>query len=587
MWQTLWQTLFAELSAWSDVQPVTLRQSLSRQNPALVGGGTRRVEAFLWLFRDKRPEALKKWTCTPLLKLAQQASGGDGSGSTGLVNSVNGNQVGTTLNPINPRLGPLQNNGGPTQTMALLPGSPAIDAGSNALAVDASGSPLTTDQRGPGFNRVINGTVDMGAYEFQPSATITTLVSSLNPAPFGQFVTVTVTVAATVPGSNVVQGTVTFFIDGVAQAPVALVNGVASFTTSTLRAGWLTIVAQYNGFTQGNYVFDPSTSAPLVQVVRPAGGLFATGADAGGAPEVKVYDASGTLRFDFFAFEPSFSGGVRVALADVNGDGIPDIIVGAGPGGAPEVKVFDGRSGALLQDFFAFTSSFTGGVFVAGGDINNDGRADIIVGADAGGAPEVKVFSGANGAVLRDLFAYNVGFTGGVRVAAGDVNGDGFADIITGAGPGGAPEVKVFSGASGALLQDYFAFSPSFTGGVFVAAGAVNGDGMADVIVGAGAGGAPEVKVFSGATGSVLLDFFAYPPSTNRTLVPVFGDPTTTVHGGVHVGFVTFGGQAAILTGPGSGQPPEVKVLDAVSLKALDDFFAYDPAFLGGVFAGG
>ena len=60
----------------------------------------------------------------------------------------NGNQVGVA----NPGLGPLANNGGPTQTIALLPGSPAIDAGSNALAVDpTTGQPLTTDQRGPGF----------------------------------------------------------------------------------------------------------------------------------------------------------------------------------------------------------------------------------------------------------------------------------------------------------------------------------------------------------------------------------------------------------------------------------------------------
>jgi hypothetical protein len=85
-------------------------------------------------------------------------------GSGGLTNGVDGNQVGVSAD-----LGPLQNNGGPTETMALLTGSPAINAGDNALALDANGNPLTTDQRGPGFPRIVGGTVDIGAYEVQSS----------------------------------------------------------------------------------------------------------------------------------------------------------------------------------------------------------------------------------------------------------------------------------------------------------------------------------------------------------------------------------------------------------------------------------
>ena len=85
-------------------------------------------------------------------------------GAGGLVNGVNGNQVGVA----NPGLGPLADNGGPTQTIALVTGSPAIDMGSNALAiVPSTGDPLTTDQRGAGFARIVNGTVDIGAYEVQ------------------------------------------------------------------------------------------------------------------------------------------------------------------------------------------------------------------------------------------------------------------------------------------------------------------------------------------------------------------------------------------------------------------------------------
>src|SRR5262249_35055327 len=139
----------------------------------------------------------------------------------------------------NPMLGTLQNNGGPTQTLALLAGSPAIDAGSNALA-----SSLTSDQRG--LARFVNGTADIGAYEFQPDATLT-LTSSLNPAPVGQTVTITATLGL-VAGSNTPTGSVTFLIDGVSQGSVPLSGLTATFATSSLAVGSHTILAVYDTF---------------------------------------------------------------------------------------------------------------------------------------------------------------------------------------------------------------------------------------------------------------------------------------------------------------------------------------------------
>lgn len=239
-----------------------------------------------------------------------------------------------------------------------------------------------------------------------------------------------------------------------------------------------------------------------------------SGAGAGLTPQVVVTSGrDGHEIHSFFAFDPSFLGGVFVAAGDVNGDGVPDVIAGAGEGSTGgHVKVFDGRDGGVISSFLAFAPSYSGGVRVAVGDVNGDGYADIVTGTGEGVAGQVKVFSGANGSVLRSFFAYSAGFTGGIRVATGDVNGDGQADIITGAGGGASgPHVKVFDGKSGDVLRSFLAFDAGFTGGVSVAAADVDGDGKADIITGAGEGDAGgHVKVFSGGNGAEIRSFTAY-----------------------------------------------------------------------------
>jgi streptogramin lyase len=326
----------------------------------------------------------------------------------------------------------------------------------------------------------------------------------------------------------------------------------------------------------GNIWFTENYPGKIGKAVLPRSPLEVTSADAGGAPRVNVYDGlTGTLDTSFLAYSSSFLGGVRVALGDINGDGIPDIITAPGPGGGPDIRVFDGVTGGLIMEFMAYAPRFRGGVYVAVGDVTGGGVPDIITAPDLGGVPDVRVWDGKTGKLVREFMAYSPAFLGGVRVAAGDVNGNGHADIITAPGVSGGPEVKVFDGASGAVLADFYAYDPHFLGGVYVAAGDVSADGKADIVTSPGAGGDPDVRVFRGATFGLIEEFAAYAGS---------------FRGGVRVavvGDINGDGKADIVTAPGPNGGPDVRVFDGTTTALLDEYYAYDPHFLGGVFVGG
>jgi autotransporter-associated beta strand protein len=405
------------------------------------------------------------------------------------------------------------------------------------------------------------------------------LVSSRNPA--DRLATITFTASVTnpiIPAESTI-GLVQFFDNGVALgAPVAVSNNVATYSTSTLAGGRHTITANYLGSPNGsNTRYFSSSTGTIYQAVTATSNLIVTGTNEGGGPQINVYNLLTQETTKFFAFAPSFMGGVRVASGDVTGDGVNDVVVAAGPGGGPQVNVYDGTSLQLTHSFYAYNAAFDDGIFVAVGDVNGDGYADIITGAGQGGGPHVQVFSGQNYSNIASFFAYNPAFTGGISVASGDVNGDGYSDVVVGAGPGGGPHVLAVSGfqlsqGTQVVLASFFAFDPGINRGVFVGAGDYNGDIVGDIVVAAGPGGGPHVKVFNGSGTSLIDTFFAYDINFAGGLSVVMAD-------------IDNDGLAEIVTAPYTNGGPEVKVF-RYQKGQLYNFYAYDPLFTGGVFVG-
>lgn len=319
-----------------------------------------------------------------------------------------------------------------------------------------------------------------------------------------------------------------------------------------------------------------AAAAPLFAAVPAHAGFILTGPDATTPPHVKsFFVAPPPVEIaSFFAYDPAFTGGVRVAMGDVSGDGLPDLVTGTGPGTAGHVKIFNGITGAESASFFPYGPSFTSGIFVASGDVNGDGRADIITAPDAGTPAHVKVFDGNGLGEVASFFPYAPDFNGGIRIGAGDVNGDGRDDIITGTGeriPGHL--VYAYDGMTQAVYANFFTHRPGTNvQSINVAAGDLNGDGEVEIITAAGGGSSTGAVGILSRDGSILNSINAFPSFT----------------GGVRVATGDIDGDGLVdiiaSTGPGAAQ---VKAFKGTDLSELANFVPYGTTPVNGLFVAG
>jgi hypothetical protein len=235
---------------------------------------------------------------------------------------------------------------------------------------------------------------------------------------------------------------------------------------------------------------------------------FAVGAARGEQPQVTLYNGDGTVQQQFLAYETSFTGGVRTAVMDLNGDGVWDLVTTPLTAGGGRIRAFDGKTAAPLADFWAADPEWRGALSVTAGVVAS-GQFGIMVGSGPGSEAVVSVYT-LDGVKLREFRPLESNYTGGVNVTYSPGSKDGGAGtILVSPRIGGGPRLLALDVETGAVEFDQFVYDPGFRGGLSVSCGDVNGDHRTDMIVGAGPGGGPHIRAFDVLDGKIIADFMA------------------------------------------------------------------------------
>lgn len=288
--------------------------------------------------------------------------------------------------------------------------------------------------------------------------------------------------------------------------------------------------------------------------------------------DLKIYTTSPVQFNDSFAlFAKSLKNGATIAVGDLDGDGMPSIIVGNGPGGEPKVRVFT-VDGTLQTQFLAYSTGVRGGVKVASCDLDNDGKAEIITGTGEKSSPQVRTFDGAGNPVFTPgFYAFSKSSRGGVNVACGDVTGGGKKDIVVGSGIGALPKVKVFDRYGNDKDLDITPYAARDKGGVSVAIGNVDGGKSSEIITGIYRFGRSRVKVYrANAARTVLAEFEGWPES---------------VQGGFNIAAGDFNNDKRddIAVSIASGDKPQVRLFSGLGTPLTTAFTVFEKDFTGGV----
>lgn len=295
------------------------------------------------------------------------------------------------------------------------------------------------------------------------------------------------------------------------------------------------------------------------------------------APLVKIYRQDLNLYKSFNAYAVNFKQGVNLALGDVDGDGQTEVITGTGASASPQVRIFS-VSGQLKNQFFAYASNTRPGLDLTAGDFDGDGRTEIAVSPLSGG-PDLKIFkyqpATKTFTVMKEFYVYPKNYPFGLSLAAGDLNNDDRAELIVTPNNSGGPQIMVYSYDPVKKYfnrrYQFFAYAFNMRRGVNLAVGDVDNDGINDIITGPKTGGGPQVRIFD-MKGRVKYQFFA---------------ASTRFFGGIDVAALDYDsdGAAEVLTGTYSAGSPGVIVFNLEDNRFIQKkfFYAYEQNYREGI----
>jgi hypothetical protein len=221
-------------------------------------------------------------------------------------------------------------------------------------------------------------------------------------------------------------------------------------------------------------------------------------------------------------------------------------------------RFFDQWGQLARTGFLTYDSRFAAGAQIIKNDLNQDGLVETLVATKS----RIEVFNSKN-EKLSEFYPYNENYNKGINIALGDINNDGTIEIVTGTQNGAGPQIRIFNYQGELINPGFFAFDPESRGGVNVAIGDLDSDGTMEIIAGAGQGSGSHVKVFNYQGELINPGFFAY---------------DAEFRGGVNVavGDVSGDGQNEIITAPGPGGGPHIKVFDLNGTRLFAQFYAFD-----------
>ncbi len=222
---------------------------------------------------------------------------------------------------------------------------------------------------------------------------------------------------------------------------------------------------------------------------------------------VRIFNKDGsTARTGFFLFDPRFEGGATILKDDLDADGGLETIVAQNG----RVKIIE-TDNSTRASFAPYGDAYHDKITIAAGDLDGNKYKEIVTGTGFGAGPHVLTWNMDGRLLHPGFFAFNYKLRGGVDVAIGDIDGDGKGEIITGVGRGERPLVRIYKNDSKrTLISEFEAYQSTFRGGINIEAGDVDGDGLAEIITGPNKGGGPHIRMFDGNGTAINKGFFAY-----------------------------------------------------------------------------